>query len=305
MDKDNESSPQDRPHISVMTQEVLEHLTIRPGGLYLDVTFGAGGHSRAILERDSTCRVVAIDWDKEALEEHSAPLLQEFPDRFSTIWGSFAQLYKLAKREKISSVDGILADFGTSQIQITDRAGFSLYRDTPLDMRMSPSHQRVTAEILVNEASDDELAEIFFEYGEERYSRRIARAIVEARALKKVTSTMQLAAIVKHAVPRDKKKTIHPATRVFQALRIYVNRELDNIHAFLPVAFGLLAPKGRLVCISFHSLEDRIVKNFFRECEAKGVGSLITKKVVVPSEDEIKANSSSRSAKLRSIEKVI
>jgi len=289
-------------HRAVLVQEVLEYLDPKPGGMYLDVTFGSGGHTRAILEKEPTCKVIAMDWDAVALESYGFPLQQEFPERLRLIWGNFALLYKILKKEKIDKVDGILADFGTSQVQIISRPGFSLHRDAALDMRMSPAHQLITAEKVLKDSSEEKLYQIFRQLGEERYSKRIARAIVQERQKKKIRTTKDLAKIVERVVPRAKREKIHPATRIFQALRIYVNKELGNISAFLPIAIKTINPGGRLVCISFHSLEDRLVKDFFKERADVGEIKLLTPKVVMGQEEEIRFNPSARSAKLRAAE---
>jgi len=292
-------------HKPVLVQEVLEYLDPKPGGLYLDVTFGSGGHTRAILEKEPTCKVIAMDWDSVALDTYGLPLQQEFPERLRLVWGNFALLYKILKKEKIGKVDGILADFGTSQVQIVTRPGFSLHRDANLDMRMSPAHQQITAEKVLKDASEEKLYQIFRQLGEERYSKRIAHAIVEARKNRKIRTTRELAKIVEKVVPRSKREKIHPATRIFQALRIYVNKELGNISAFLPIALQALKVEGRLVCISFHSLEDRLVKDFFKERADKGEIRVLTQKVVVGQEEEIRINPSARSAKLRAAELLV
>jgi 16S rRNA (cytosine1402-N4)-methyltransferase len=289
-------------HKPVLVQEVLQYLNIQPGNTYLDVTFGSGGHTRAILEADPDCKVIAMDWDTKALEEFGQPLQEEFGDRLQLIWGNFAVLYRILKKEKIKKLGGILADFGTSQIQIAYRAGFSFKNDTELDMRMSPSHQSVTAAELLNKATQEKLAEIFFQLGEESKGRIIARAIVEERKIKPFKTTGQLAALIEKIIPQ--RGPVHPATKVFQALRIYINHEIENINAFLPAALQALAPKGRLVCISFHSLEDRIVKQYFKEQEHAGKIEIVTPKAIIGSEQEIIANPSARSAKLRACELV-
>ena len=289
-------------HKSVLVKEVLHYLSVKPRATYLDVTFGSGGHTRAILEQDPNCNVIALDWDSVSLETYGPPLQEEFPGRLKLVWGSFALLYKILKKEKIGLVDGILADFGTSQMQIVQRPGFSFRIDTPLDMRMSPGHQKLTAEQILKDSSELKLAEIFWQLGQERYSRQIARAIVQERKKKRIKTTRQLAQIVERVVPRSKKERIHPATRVFQALRIYINKELDNIHSFLPAALKALKPGGRLVCISFHSLEDGIVKDFFRQKAQFSEIEILTPKVVAPSKEEIEINPASRSAKLRAAE---
>jgi len=302
--KEKQLDKQNFPHKSVLVQEVLEYLDLKPNGVYLDVTFGAGGHTRAILESEPTSEVVAVDWDKESLETYGPPLQEEFPDRLKLVWGNFSLLYKLAKKEKFGPFDGILADFGTSQMQITQGAGFSVYRDTPLDMRMSPAHQKTTAAQILKDASEDELREIFWRYGQEKFTKQIARAIVEQRRKNKIQTTLQLAKLVEQVVPKSSRQKIHPATRIFQALRICVNKELDNITSFLSAAVHLLKPEGRLVCISFHSLEDGLVKEFFADRAALGDLKIVTPKVVVARKEELEQNLSARSAKLRAAQLV-
>lgn len=289
-------------HKSVLVNEVLEYLDPQPGKVYLDATFGAGGHTRAILEKQPECTVVALDWDERAFELFGQDLLDQFPDRLQFIWGNFSLLHRLLKREGVGKVDGILADFGTSQIQIHDRPGFSVFKETALDMRMSPPHQKESAADVVNNASERTLADLFFAYGQERWSREVARAIVEERKRKPIKTTADLVAIVDRAIPVRGK--IHKATRIFQALRIYINKELANIQAFLPAACQALNPQGRLVCISFHSLEDRLVKQFFKQEEEKGVLQILTPKIVIPTDLEIKQNASARSARLRAAQKI-
>lgn len=289
-------------HKPVLVDEVLLYLNPQPEKIYVDATFGSGGHSRAILEKEPNCKIIAFDWDAQALGTYAPLLQEEFGDRFTYVWGNFAHIYKLLKKIGITRVDGILADFGTSQIQITDRPGFSLYKDALLDMRMSPPHQKETAATIVNEFSEDKLRDIFWQFGEEKFAKRIAKAIVLQRKKQKIMTTGQLADLVKQVVPFNPRQRIHPATRIFQALRIYVNAELDNINAFLPAAIRALNIHGRLVCISFHSLEDRIVKQFFKQQEQEGRGHIITKRVVISSDEETTRNPSARSAKLRAFE---
>ncbi len=291
-------------HKSVLVEEVLTYLNPQPHKIYIDATFGSGGHTRAILEKEPTCRVIGIDWDRSSLDRYAPLIEEEFGDRFIPVWGNFALLYKLLKKIDLQQVDGILADFGTSQMQIADQPGFSLYTDAPLDMRMSAAHHKTTAAELLNTASEDKLLRIFSDLGEERFSRKIARAIVKERGRKRFKTTQQLADFIKGLVPYKREAKIHPATRVFQALRIYVNQELDNIRSFLKGALPPLAPQGRLVCISFHSLEDRLVKQFFIDQSLAGKLEILTKKVVVPSSQEVASNPSSRSAKLRAAFKI-
>jgi len=216
---------------------------------------------------------------------------------------NFALLSRLLKKEGISSVDGICADFGTSQFQIHHKEGFSFQSSSPLDMRMSLAHQRLTAAQIINRASEKDLADIFFSLGGERYSRQIAHAIVQRRKEALLKTTADLAGLIEKVVPKHAQRTqkIHPATRVFQALRIYVNKELENIKSFLSAGLRVLSSGGRIVCISFHSLEDRLVKNFFKDHQDEL--TIITKKPVTASEEELMANPSSRSAKLRAAEK--
>lgn len=291
-------------HKPVLMNEVLQYLNVTAGKTYLDVTFGSGGHTRAILQANPDCKVIAMDWDAHALEQFGQPLQEEFGDRLQLIWGNFALLYKYLKKHHISNLDGILADFGTSQIQIAHRDGFSFKYDSPLDMRMSPSHEQITAADILNRATEEKLAQIFFQLGEEPKARKIARAIIEARKTIEFRTTLQLAQLIERIMPARERRSTHPATKVFQALRIYVNHEIDNINAFMPAALQGLAPGGRLACISFHSLEDRIVKQFFKEQQSLGKITIITPKPVVATDEEIIANASARSAKLRVCELV-
>ena len=285
-------------HKPVLVEEVLLYLDPKPGKTYLDVTFGSGGHTQAILDREPECKVIAMDWDERAFELFGQELQEKYPGRLEFIWGNFALLYRLLKREGFDKVDGILADFGTSQVQIHERPGFSVFKDAALDMRMSPPHQRETAADLVNQADEKTLTEIFFAYGQERWSKQVARAIVEFRKTKPIKTTFDLVGIIDRVVPVSPGK-IHKATRIFQALRIFINKELCNIQSFLPAACQSLAPGGRVVCISFHSLEDRLVKQFFKEEEQKGRLHILTPKVIKPSDEEVMKNASSRSARLR------
>lgn len=303
----NEQKYMDQPsffHKSVLVEEVIAYLNPQSHKIYIDATFGSGGHTRAILEKEPTCRVIGIDWDQRSLDRYAPLITEQFGDRFIPVWGNFALLYRLMKKIDVQKVDGILADFGTSQMQIAEQPGFSLYSDAPLDMRMSASHHKTTAEELLRTASEDKLFQIFSELGEERFSRKIARAIVKERGRNRFRTTKQLAHFIASLVPYKREAKIHPATRVFQALRIYVNQELDNIRSFLKGGISLLAPHGRFVCISFHSLEDRLVKQFFIDEALAGKLDILTKRVVIPSKEEILSNPSSRSAKLRAAVKI-
>lgn len=291
-------------HKSVLVNEVLTYLNPKPGELYIDATFGGGGHTQAILTHQPECSVIGIDWDFDAINYHQTHFNTLFGDRIKILWGNFALLYKLLKKEKISSVAGILADFGTSQFQIHNKPGFSFQHDTPLDMRMSPAHQRMTAAQLINTCAEKELVHILFDFGEELQAKKIARAIITTRTHKPIKTTGQLVAIIENIIPHKPFKHtygIHPATRTFQALRIAVNNELENIQTFLKAAGSFLKPGGRLVCISFHSLEDRLVKTFFREHQNEL--TIVTPKPIIASEEEKAENPSSRSAKLRVAER--
>lgn len=297
--------PKETFHTSVLVSEVIQHLAPQPNKVYVDATFGGGGHTRAILEHEPNCSVIAIDWDLKAIERNAPALQEKYGDRFKILWGNFAHLHKLLKKEGIKSVDGILADFGTSQFQIHERAGFSFQKDSPLDMRMSPSHYTTTAADILNHADEKTLVEIFQDYGEEPMSRKIARAIVETRKHTEFETTGQLVEIIESlvSVPAYRARHgIHPATRTFQALRIAVNSELENIRIFLSSGFGFLNHEGRMVCISFHSLEDRIVKTFFKSQQS--FCTILTPKPVTATEAELARNPSSRSAKLRAVVKI-
>jgi 16S rRNA (cytosine1402-N4)-methyltransferase len=290
-------------HIPVLVSEVLEHLNVRKHSTYLDVTFGSGGHTREILMREPTCRVIAMDWDKKALETFGIPLQEEFGSRLRLVWGNFGLLYKIAKKEGIAGIDGILADFGTSQVQLRAKAGFSFNYDSPLDMRMSAAHHKLTAAEVIRTFSCEQLQNIIFKFGEEKKSKKIARAIVSERQKRDIRTTKDLARLVSLVVPKTK-PGIHPATKTFQALRIFVNKELEHILAFLSSAVSLLRKEGRLVCISFHSLEERIVKHFLLDEERRKRVRLITKRVVKPANEEIRRNPSARSARLRAAERL-
>jgi 16S rRNA (cytosine1402-N4)-methyltransferase len=244
-----------------------------------------------------------MDWDEQVMKTTGEQLAQEFPGRFIFVRSNFSKINTALAKEKIYKVDGILADFGTSQMQIANTPGLSIFQDKYLDMRMSKGLFKVTAQEVLKTFSEKDLAKIFFEYGEERYGNRIARAIVEFRQKDQLRTTKQLAELIENAVPNSKGSKIHPATKVFQALRIYVNKELENIQSFLTNSLKILAPQSRLVCISFHSLEDRIVKQFFKEQQKNPLVTteILTPKVCVATDEELEYNRSARSAKLRAI----
>ncbi len=292
-------------HVPVLLEEALEYLKVRPGGVIVDATLGLAGHSSAIARRlGAKGRLICFDRDPEAmakakvrLEELAAELGSEMPEvvfeprAFSEAGTAIAA----------GSIDGLLADFGVSSLQLDEaHRGFSFRSDGPLDMRMD-TRSGETAEQVVNQEDENELADLIYEFGEERRSRRIARALVRARP---ITTTAELARVVSAAAPSMKGDKIHPATRTFQALRIRVNNELGEIESLLKSAPALLKPGGRLVLISFHSLEDRLVKDSFREAARAGEMDVLTKKPVVAVEQEQLRNPRSRSAKLRAAEKV-
>lgn len=291
-----------KKHIPVLMNEVLYYLDIQPHEIYVDVTLGGGGHTRAILEKEPTCKVIGFDWDKSVIDSTGKLLEEEFKGRFFPVWGNFSKVNQLVKKAGFDKVHGILADFGTSQIQIGNTPGLSFKNDLFLDMRMSAAHFKTTAYDVVNTFSEKALAEIFYTYGQEQHSRKIAKLIIEKRKKAPIKTTGQLADLIESIIFR-KGKRIHPATKVFQALRIFVNKELENIESFLKNAVMILHEGGRLVSISFHSLEDRIVKQFFKDCNQRSYPDnyleIITKKVCVASEEELKVNKSARSAKLR------
>ncbi|MDQ5940586.1 MAG: rRNA (cytosine1402-N4)-methyltransferase [Candidatus Dependentiae bacterium] len=289
-------------HTTVLLEEAVEHLALKPGGTYLDATFGGGGHTRKILSTEPTCRVIALDWDKEAIQRNAPALEQEFGNRFIAEWGNFAHCYKLLKKHNITKLDGVLSDFGTSAFQIRHEDGFSFNKDTPLDMRMSKGHHYFNAAYIVNRFSQEQIADIIYKYGEDPLSRRIAAAIVAARTTgTKFETTKQLADLIQKLVPVRGYQRIHPATKTFQALRIFVNKELENIELFLKNVLPLVKQGGTIVCISFHSLEDRIVKDFFRNHPMEL--ETITRKPITPHEEEVSRNRASRSAKLRAAKK--
>ena len=291
-------------HVPVLLKEAIEFLNVRAGGTVVDCTLGMAGHSAEIAKLlGPKGHLIGFDRDPEALELARTRLGQVSEElggqapKVTLVGEAFSSL---ARHVEPTSVDGILADFGVSSLQLDEvRRGFSFMADGTLDMRMD-TRQGPTAAQVVNEASERELADLIYEYGEERRSRRIARAIVRGRP---VTTTGQLARIVTSAVPAMKQDRIHPATRTFQALRIYVNRELDEIRALLEAAPTLLKPSGRLVVISFHSLEDRIAKDSLREGAHRGIWEILTKKPAVAGEEEMDRIPRSRSAKLRAAEK--
>ncbi len=293
-----------QPHISVLAVEVLEWLTVRPSGVYVDGTLGLGGHAALILEKlGSDGRLIGFDKDAAALAE-AREVLAVYGERVMLIHDDFKHMAHQFAGLGIGRADGILLDLGVSSMQL-DRVerGFSFRFDGPLDMRMDTS-QKLTAAHIVNEWPRKDLEQIIFEYGEERFGRRIAERIERERSGRRIETTGALAAIIASAVPATYRHgRIHPATRTFQALRIAVNGEMESLRVFLETAFDALAEGGRLVIISFHSLEDRMVKNAFREWQKEDKGKVLTKKPMTAAEAEILANPRSRSAKLRVFER--
>lgn len=294
-------------HVPVMREEVLEALKIKSKGIYVDATLGLGGHAEGILQRAEGCVLIGIDRDDAALQRAKEHL--NAYKNVHLVNERFSHMRAVVNDLGYTRVDGILIDAGVSTLHLkSDGRGFSFMKDEPLDMRMDQK-QRLTAREIVNRYSEKDLTTIIWEYGEERLSRRIARAIIAARNKKPITSCRELAAIIEKAAgSRDRKRLIpsriHPATRTFQALRIEVNKELDELSAAVDAGAHMLATGGRFCVISYHSLEDRIIKNAFRKLAKDGLFRIITKKPLVPDQEEQKLNPSSRSAKLRVAEKI-
>ena len=306
-------------HVPVLLKEAIDFLAVRRGGTYIDATVGLGGHSYEIAKRlGAPGHLIGLDKDPAALEIARQKLvvgrssLRSAQGELSAVvgepdWPTVTLLHRsfaeLANDQRPATIDGILADIGVSSLQLDDAArGFSFQADGPLDMRMDPRSER-TAEQVVNHLDERQLADVIYEFGEERRSRRIARAICRSRPIR---STAHLADVISAAARpmNSEQRRIHPATRTFQALRIFVNRELEDLQALLEAAPRILKPGGRVVVISFHSLEDRIVKDAFREGAQKGYFSVLTKKPVTATEAESDRNPRARSAKLRAAERV-
>ncbi len=306
-------------HISVLLEECLDGLAIKPDGIYVDGTLGGAGHSSCIVQRLSTGRLIGIDRDPVALEA-AGRKLEPYQDRVSLVHSNFCEMAQVVKDLGLSGVDGILLDLGVSSPQLDDaERGFSYMTDAPLDMRMN-NQDALTAADVVNTWSQDELKRILFDYGEERYAPRIAAAICRRREEAPIKTTLELVDVIRSAMPpqalREKQ---HPAKRSFQAIRIAVNDELGSVEKAMQAAIPLLNPGGRLAVITFHSLEDRIVKNAMAEaakgctcppsfpvcvCGKKPLVKLISRKPIVATDAELEANPRSRSAKLRVCEKL-
>ena len=291
-------------HVPVLLEESLNFLNVCAGGVVVDATLGFGGHSSAIARRlGAKGRLIAFDRDEQAMElakARLASLAEELGAEMPTVEFVARPFSEIAEVISPGTLDGLLADFGVSSMQLDEaHRGFSFRADGPLDMRMD-TRSGLTAEQVVNQADEEDLANLIYEFGEERRSRRIARAIVRARP---ITTTAELARVVSAVAPPIKGEKIHPATRTFQALRIRVNDELGEIQSLLKSAGSLLKPGGRVVLISFHSLEDRLVKDSFRESAKAGELEILTKKPVTAKEQEALRNPRSRSAKLRAAER--
>jgi len=284
-----------------MVAEVLEHLEPSRGGVFVDCTAGLGGHARALLEGGAT-RLIGLDRDSAAVEA-ARSALKTFGERVEVVHADYRRLSAVLDERGVGNVDGVLVDLGVSSMQLDEPGrGFSFRQDDPLDMRMDTTAGPTAAEALRG-VDERTLADLIYEFGEERHSRRIARAIVAARERAPIERTGQLAEIVRRANPRKGYSRIDPATRTFQAIRIWVNRELEGLDSFLGDAARRLTVNGRMVVITFHSLEDRIAKHTLRALQAEGFGLRIrTKRPVVPGEAEIERNPRARSAKLRAAE---
>jgi 16S rRNA (cytosine1402-N4)-methyltransferase len=288
-------------HIPVLAGEAVQLLQPERGGIFVDCTVGLGGHSSALLSAGAT-RVIGLDRDLDALAR-ARETLAPWRDQVELVHADYRELDGVLDRLGVKFVDGALADLGVSSMQFEEPGrGFSFQRDEPLDMRMDRSGGETAAD-LVARSSEEDLANAIFQFGEERFSRRIARAIVSARSEAPIETTARLAAIVRRAIPRRGWMRIDPATRTFQALRIWVNRELEGLDRFLETAARRLREGARLVVITFHSLEDRIVKHTFRALQQREIAKVLTKKPMVPSDEEVGRNPRARSAKLRAAER--
>jgi len=285
-------------HYPVLHKEVLNFFKEIKDGVIVDATVGGGGHSFLLLEQNPSIKIVGIDRDRQALE-YATRRLERFKDRFIPVNAPFSQIDTVLKQLNIDRVNGFLFDLGVSMFQLKGERGFSFLKEEPLDMRMDTS-QHLTAYQVVNQYPRDLLEKIIREYGEERFAKRIAKNIVEYRKNKKIETTKELADIIYKTYPPPLRKSrIHPATKTFQAIRIEVNNELQQIEEGISKAIDLLEKGGIIQAISFHSLEDRIVKNIFKEGKRLKKLELLTKKPITPTEEEIRENPPSRSAKLR------
>jgi len=305
-------------HESVLLNETIEYLKVKPDGVYVDGTLGGGGHSYEILRRLPKGRLIAIDRDMDALYAASMRL-KDF-NNVTFVHDNYKNIKNILKNIDIERIDGAILDLGVSSYQLDEvKRGFSYMHDAPLDMRMDKG-SALTAEHVVNNYSEDDIARILFDYGEEKWAKRIAKFIVEERKKRSIKTTFQLVDIIKKAVPASKRRTgPHPAKRTFQAIRIEVNDELKGLDSAIDDFIDVMNPNGRIAIITFHSLEDRIVKNMYKKlenpctcpknlpctCGKKPVIKIITKKPVTPNKEELKTNPRSRSAKLRVAEKLL
>jgi len=293
-------------HIPVLQKRGLEYFDQKPNENFIDCTIGEGGHTLAILEKNGPKgKVLGIEWDPELYKKLSRSDLDRLKARLILVNDNFANLEEIAKSQKFRSVSGILFDLGMSSWHLEESGrGFSFQKKEPLDMRYNPQNP-LTAEKIVNYWSALEIEKILEIHGEERFSKQIAKYIISFREVKPIKTTSQLVEIIKKATPDwYHRRKIHPATKTFQALRIAVNDELNNLEKALPKALNILKPGGRIVAISFQSLEDRIIKNFLKEKAKENILKILTKKPIKPSLEEIKINPRSRSAKLRAAEKL-
>lgn len=311
----SQEEPEAPRHTPVMVSEVLELLQVKPGGLYVDCTVGEGGHSLAILSAAADTRILGIDLDTDALAV-ARKRLDAYSDNAVFVQGNFTDLESILKQHGQVAVDGVLLDLGLSSLQVdTGSRGFSFRKEARLDMRFDPT-QEVTADQVVNDYQEEALADIIYRMGEEPRSRRVARSIVRSRP---IGTTTELAGVVAKAVGRSARSRIHPATRTFQAIRMYVNKELENLSRGLEQAVDALATGGRVAVISYHSLEDRLVKGFFRReslecvcppetpmcvCDHTARIARVTRKIVRPAPVEVETNPRSRSARMRVAERL-
>ena len=305
-------------HVSVLLEEAIQGLNLKDDGIYVDCTLGYAGHSSEILKRVRRGCLFAFDQDSDAIK-YSREKLSKIGDNFTIIYSNFVNIKEELLKRDVTKVDGILFDLGVSSVQLDEAdRGFSYHQDAHLDMRMD-RNQKLSAYEVVNNYEETKLRDIFFKYGEEKYSSSIARAIVKYRENKKIETTLELVEIIKSAMPMKAKRDKHPARKVFQAIRIEVNHELDILNKAIRDSLSLLDINGRLAIITFHSLEDRIVKNIFKEVthideRVKGLPNipeeylsnfkLVNNKAIIPSDAELDNNNRSRSAKLRIIERI-
>ena len=280
-------------HHPVMVDEIISYLAPEKLKTYVDCTFGQGGYSKKILE-NTNCNIIAIDRDKDALE-HAKLLKKKYPKNFIFCVNNFSKLDQVLKKNDIKKIDGLIFDLGISNTQLNNPTrGFSFSNNGPLDMRMDIENLDLTAQKIINEFDQHNLSDIFYYYGEEKNSRQIARKIIEFRKKKEISTTFELVELIKKVNSYKKK---HPATRVFQALRIFINDELNELDITLKKSLLFLKKNGKIITVAFHSLEDKVIKNFFSR--NKGLLKILTKKPVTPNEKEVKINPRSRSARMR------